>query len=123
MQEGNTRLEIVDATWYAPDTILLAVLEVTLASICASVPIFWPVLTQQVIRIFVTKEVEITHNDRLSMAGSEIELTVRSSEDLHYKDTFISDLVDPFRPPNTGHGFEARIKSEKSKGKKKFFGR
>ncbi len=119
VKESQTPLETADATWYAPDTILLAVLEVTLASVCASVPIFWPVLSQQVIRIFVTKEVKITHDDRYSIAGSDLELTEHSSKDAHYNDSYISDLVNPFRP-NVEHGFEAQIQSEiAAKAKKK----
>ncbi|OAA65666.1 hypothetical protein SPI_02453 [Niveomyces insectorum RCEF 264] len=55
---------IFDSTYYAPVTVLLASLEVNLASICASVPIFWPVLRQQVFRVLVTKEVEITRGER-----------------------------------------------------------
>ncbi len=58
-----------DPTWYAPISILLAVLEVDCASICASVPVFWPVLRRQIGNIFVTKEIQITHEDRYEFAG------------------------------------------------------
>ncbi|KAH8885484.1 hypothetical protein GQ53DRAFT_695932, partial [Thozetella sp. PMI_491] len=61
--EGEV-LEILDATWYAPVTMLLSIAEVTLASICASIPIFWPVLSSSFGAIFVTKEVEVTTDDR-----------------------------------------------------------
>ncbi len=55
---------LFDSTFYAPDTVLLSLLDVNVASICASVPVFWPVLRQQVFRIVVTKEVEITRGKR-----------------------------------------------------------
>ncbi|KAI0018114.1 hypothetical protein F4780DRAFT_752644 [Xylariomycetidae sp. FL0641] len=53
-----------DPTWYGPITILLAILEVDAAAVCASVPIFWPVLTVQWGKIFVTQEIDITSEER-----------------------------------------------------------
>ncbi|OTA92211.1 hypothetical protein M434DRAFT_61763, partial [Hypoxylon sp. CO27-5] len=50
-----------DPTWYGPISIILAVLEVDAASVCASVPIFWPVLRNlDWGKIFVTQEINIT---------------------------------------------------------------
>jgi hypothetical protein len=54
----------LDPTWYSPITIVLSDLEVDVASICASAPVFWPVLCQKVLTIFVTKEVEVTRMSR-----------------------------------------------------------
>ncbi len=54
----------VDPTWYAPITIVLAALEVNMASICASVPVFWPVIEQQFGKIFITQEVKVTSEER-----------------------------------------------------------
>ncbi|KAK7957677.1 hypothetical protein PG988_012525 [Apiospora saccharicola] len=48
-----------DPTWYGPISILLGVLEVNVASICASVPIFWPVVAPYLGSIFVTHEVSV----------------------------------------------------------------
>lgn len=46
---------------------MLASLEIDLASIVASIPVFWPVLTQNWGKIFVTQEVHVTrHHRRLS---------------------------------------------------------
>jgi hypothetical protein len=46
---------------------VLASLEIDLASIVASVPVFWPMLTQNWGKIFVTQEVHVTrHHRRLS---------------------------------------------------------
>jgi hypothetical protein len=39
-------------------------------SICASVPVFWPLITDSIGDIFVTKEVQIIHED----PGDEVEL-------------------------------------------------
>lgn len=63
---------MLDPTWYGPKSITLAALEVDLASICASIPTFWPILSQRLLRvggagagsIFVTQEVHITHQHR-----------------------------------------------------------
>ncbi|KAI0381498.1 hypothetical protein F5Y04DRAFT_62551 [Hypomontagnella monticulosa] len=56
---------VLDPTWYGPSSIILAALEVDLASICASIPTFWPHLSQGLFGgIFVTQEVHITHQHR-----------------------------------------------------------
>ncbi|KAI0008329.1 hypothetical protein F4779DRAFT_587783 [Xylariaceae sp. FL0662B] len=108
-----------DPTWYSPISILLAVLEIDAASVCASVPIFWPVLSSQWGKIFVTKEVNITREtrymdedeDRLtrgttrSRTGSDIELTdgkpsSRNAKETHYRDSYILSQVDPLRRAN-----------------------
>jgi hypothetical protein len=41
---------------------VLATLEVDVASVCASTPVFWPVLRDHVLTIFVTREVKITRS-------------------------------------------------------------
>ncbi|ETS82044.1 hypothetical protein PFICI_07046 [Pestalotiopsis fici W106-1] len=56
----------LDPTWYGPISILLASCEVDLATICASVPVFWPVLTSSLDRIFITREIKIERNHRFS---------------------------------------------------------
>lgn len=48
-----------DPTWYAPISILLGVLEINAASVCASVPIFWPMVAPYLGTIFVTREVSV----------------------------------------------------------------
>ncbi|KAI0844263.1 hypothetical protein F5Y00DRAFT_249097 [Daldinia vernicosa] len=107
-----------DPTWYGPISIVLAVLEVDAASICASVPIFWPVLRNlDWGKIFVTQEVDITREtrymeddeDRLthgtthSRAGSETDLGTGSArgsrnKETYYQDSYVLSQVDPFRP-------------------------
>ncbi|KAI0010813.1 hypothetical protein F4779DRAFT_576207 [Xylariaceae sp. FL0662B] len=66
-----------DPTWYTPISLILGMLEVNIASICASVPIFWPALTARLDQIFVTREVKITSTQRYTPGGDdddEIEL-------------------------------------------------
>ncbi|KJR88177.1 uncharacterized protein SPSK_07806 [Sporothrix schenckii 1099-18] len=118
---GGSVLETyVDSTFYAPDTVLLSSLEVNLASICASVPIFWPVLRQQVFRILVTREVEIVRDERPGDDASDDEddvakLKQRQADNDghdHYDDAFIRDQVDPLRP-GTSAGVETRVRSER----------
>lgn len=74
-----------DPTWYGPISIILGVLEVNIASICASVPIFWPRLKARLDEIFVTREVTITMNRRSNRfsadANDTIELHRTASED------------------------------------------
>ncbi|KAI1745304.1 hypothetical protein F4680DRAFT_98753 [Xylaria scruposa] len=55
---------VIDPTFYGPQSIVLAALEVDLASIVASIPVFWPILTQSWNAIFVTQEVHVTHHHR-----------------------------------------------------------
>lgn len=60
-----------DPTWYGPITMLLAVLEVDAAAVCASVPIFWPVLSNKLGGIFVTQEIEIRRETRFFQMDDE----------------------------------------------------
>ncbi|KAI0534423.1 hypothetical protein GGR58DRAFT_60736 [Xylaria digitata] len=65
---------VVDPTFYAPQSIVLAALEVDLASIVASIPVFWPMLTQNWGDIFVTQEVHVTRHHRRLSGGDQFEL-------------------------------------------------
>ncbi|KAI1124114.1 hypothetical protein F5Y10DRAFT_38543 [Nemania abortiva] len=70
---------VIDPTFYGPQSIVLAAIEVDLASIVASVPVFWPILTHGWGAIFVTQEVHVTrHHRRLSGAGDD-QFELRSS--------------------------------------------
>lgn len=44
---------------------IISCLEVDFAIICASMPIFWPTVVTNWTAIFVTKEVHVTHTDRV----------------------------------------------------------
>ena len=103
--------------------IILSILEVGLASVCASVPIFWPVLSERVFRVFVTKEVEVTYEERsklgsVSSRGGDFPSEFVSES--HYEDAFIRDQVDPLRE-RTVAGVETRVRSESvsSKGRRR----
>jgi hypothetical protein len=89
------------------------ILEVNVASICASVPIFWPILRPYLGAIFVTREFSIKHEVRdmettslpsQGRMGSETELNT------YYNDPYITELVDPFS--SKGVGPQSRIRSE-----------
>ncbi|KAI1095443.1 hypothetical protein F5B19DRAFT_345130 [Rostrohypoxylon terebratum] len=76
---------VLDPTWYGPKSIILAALEVDLASICASIPTFWPHLSQTLLgSIFVTQEVHITHQHRRLSGDSSYDTTSSSSAG-HYE--------------------------------------
>ncbi|CAN8100385.1 unnamed protein product [Discula destructiva] len=48
-----------DPTWYGPEAFILSVLEVDIATIVASLPVFWPYLRRNIDRIMVTHEIEV----------------------------------------------------------------
>ncbi|CAJ2511101.1 Uu.00g067260.m01.CDS01 [Anthostomella pinea] len=109
---------VMDPTWYAPQSLVLAGLEVDLCSICASIPVFWPVITGNLGKIFVTQEVHITRKHRRLSGGDEeddarYELqpsasmqSQRSDEDLHLvmTDTMTSKGARERQQTGGGHG-------------------
>ncbi|KAL7621744.1 hypothetical protein AAE478_009071 [Parahypoxylon ruwenzoriense] len=124
-----------DPTWYGPISIVLAVLEVDAASVCASVPIFWPVLRRlQWGKIFVTQEVNITREtrymdddeDRLtrstthSRTGSETDSRGNGggkcprSKETYYQDSYVLSQVDPLR--TSVERVQVSARSETAKG-------
>jgi hypothetical protein len=115
-----------DPTWYGPISILLGVLEVNAASICASVPIFWPVIAPYLGYIFVTHEIRIEHEHRSmpdenkfhERTGSETELRPVESNPVnaHYNDSYIMGQVDPLRPPGEAP-VQIRVNSDRVRDK------
>ncbi|KAH8896470.1 hypothetical protein GQ53DRAFT_838575 [Thozetella sp. PMI_491] len=107
----------VDPTWYAPVSLVLAALELDVASICASVPVFWPVIERHFGKIFITQEVEVTRearwtahelDDRSELTGqggqyrsdaSDGELTkgdnLQPGEMNHYVEEYVMGRWDP----------------------------
>jgi hypothetical protein len=65
---------VVDPTFYGPQSVVLAALEVDLASIVASIPVFWPTLTHSWGKIFVTQEVHVTRHHRRLSGDDHLEL-------------------------------------------------
>ncbi|OJD36364.1 uncharacterized protein BKCO1_12000177 [Diplodia corticola] len=100
---------VTDPTWLATTSIVLSCLEVNIAVLCASIPIFWPLISALTSgKIFVVDEV-IVHTEereqqRPDTPGSETELRTYHSRtsgrhtpdaSKHYKDPFVVDHVRP----------------------------
>lgn len=125
IEHKSTTYPTFDPTWYGPASLLLGVIEVNLASICACVPIFWPILTASVERIFVTQEIKITRAQRYSLDGDD-QIELAQSENgsshsrsgsiaklqqsasssppdtsKHYLDSYVREQVDPLRETGT----------------------
>jgi hypothetical protein len=76
-----------DLSWNSATPTGLATLEINLASICAALPVFWPVIKDGWSRIFVTYEVSVTRESGIFIprkkknkppppsASSDVELT------------------------------------------------
>lgn len=113
-----------DPTWYGPKSILLMVLEVNVASICASVPIFWPVLRPFLGAIFVTHEFSVKHEIReitetgslpsrgRTENGSETELNT------YYNDPYVADMVDPFGGKDVGARSHIGAETKRGNGRR-----
>ncbi|KAL1641285.1 hypothetical protein SLS58_006187 [Diplodia intermedia] len=100
---------VTDPTWLAPTSIVLSCLEVDIAVLCASIPIFWPLISALTFgKIFVVDEVivrtEERERQRPDTPGSETELRTYQSRtsgrhtpdaSKHYKDPFVVDHVRP----------------------------
>ena len=140
-----------DPTWYGPVSIILAAIEVDAATVCASAPIFWPLISARWSGVFVTQEIKITRHQRMdecdeielsrshdqygsphSRGDSDVSLNVpleltrsdsRAPPYKHYKDRFIMGQVDPLRPKSTA-GVDTLVVSESGKhaGEKSRFG-
>ncbi|KAH8753870.1 hypothetical protein F5883DRAFT_688902 [Diaporthe sp. PMI_573] len=83
-----------DPTWYGTTPIVLSSMEVDLAAICASLPVFWPVIQKSIGSvIIVTHEVKITREQRRTgdesagQAGNDnVELRRQQSEEVLLED-------------------------------------
>ena len=107
-------LPIGDPSWSLPVSVIWTVLECNIAVLCASIPIFWPMLEERWGAIFVTKEIQITHEDRVFdeedqfsgrhiRMGSDAELKRSDSGgDHHYNNSYVMQSVDPLRNPVYG---------------------
>lgn len=124
-----------DFTWWTPISIILSSLEINLAIMTASMPIFWPIVEQSFTAIFVTQEVHVTEQRRYSLTdrdraytyGSEHELELEHSDgeslvisrqasvkgglEEHYKDPYLMNQVDPFGEmgQDEGLGYETNV--------------
>ena len=82
-----------DPTWYGTTPIVLSCMEVDLAAVCASLPVFWPVIQKSIGSvIIVTHEVKITREQRRvgnesTPAGNDnVELRRQQSEEVLLED-------------------------------------
>ncbi|KAK8232702.1 hypothetical protein HDK77DRAFT_485118 [Phyllosticta capitalensis] len=84
-----------DPTFYAPPGVLLSALEVDFAILCASIPIFWPIIsTLSFGRIFVVDEVVVQTQQRLNrMSSSNFDI---DSEKGEHKPSYSYHSKDPF---------------------------
>jgi len=53
-----------DLSWNLPGPTLLSICEVYIASMCACIPFFWPMLKQQIDKIFVMYEFSVSTESR-----------------------------------------------------------
>ncbi|OCK81657.1 hypothetical protein K432DRAFT_247611, partial [Lepidopterella palustris CBS 459.81] len=68
---------VFDVTWYAPPIFIFSSLEIEVAILCASIPIFWPVISQLSFgKILVVSEIEVRSEAR----ESDMELGRRPSQ-------------------------------------------
>lgn len=102
----------MDFTWRAPISIILGCLEAQIAIVAVSIPIFWTVLEDQILQIFVKNEIEITEiaqpmelhesSSAKSDAGSEEGLapTKRWTPPLRadQKETFYREVIERVSP-------------------------
>ncbi|KLU86083.1 hypothetical protein MAPG_05102 [Magnaporthiopsis poae ATCC 64411] len=95
----------LDPFFYTPTTIVLSYLEISCASVVASVPVFWPVLLRQISRIIV---VEVTKEQQLdghrgwsnnSEGGQSV-----ASHDI-YMASITNPLMAPVPPGRSPRGF------------------
>ncbi|CAO2658584.1 Nn.00g063070.m01.CDS01 [Neocucurbitaria sp. VM-36] len=63
----------LDFTWWSPTMIILSCLEIDLAIVCASMPIFWPIIEKSLAAIFVSYELEVVE-ERVDDHGLVYEL-------------------------------------------------
>lgn len=95
----------LDPSWYACVPAVLSVLEVNLATICASLPVFWPVIKENLGRILVTREVDVTRETRdFSTINNNWEDSdayaldaVHSTQKPHFDQRYILSHIDPLQ--------------------------
>lgn len=97
-----TTLPTFDPTWYGATPIVLSMLEVGLANICASLPVFWPVLKKQLgPYIMVTHEVKITRESRRNSHWDADDMELRRNAAVSGESTnAVSVISDYYRSPN-----------------------
>ena len=109
-----------DISWMLPEPTLLSFCEIYIATLVASIPFFWPIISEQISKIFVKYEfnvsvesryyqtedgeddVELTSASKTKSVTSVNELTepaktvAKQGKQTHYQDDFVQHMVDPF---------------------------
>jgi hypothetical protein len=70
----NSHAFSMDPTWNLPKPCIVSFCEVCVASICACTPFFWPTISHQLSKIFVTYEVNVSTESRFQVVEDEVEL-------------------------------------------------
>lgn len=119
-----------DFTWWTPISIILSCLEIDLAIMCASMPIFWPVIEKQFTAIFVSHEIQIVetreehglayelehtktrggNRSLRSNSGTSTQELTNDGEDMLYKEP-ISVGIDPLSEEAQAQGPDTKIES------------
>jgi hypothetical protein len=124
-----------DFTWWTPVSIILSCLEIDLAVICASMPIFWPVIQKSLTAIFVSHEIEVVEHRIIDDHGLAYELEHTKTRGHHSLNSdsgtstheLTNDLEDGYKEPysvgidplsveaQNGVGLHTDIKSQPKK--------
>ncbi|KAK2007480.1 hypothetical protein LZ32DRAFT_632299 [Colletotrichum eremochloae] len=90
----------LDVTWYTPLPMTLAILEIDLAAICASLPVFWPMLQHSMGAIFVMREVKVTTETIETHAEDDDCFETADPFSLCHKTstTMLNDMTSPAGP-------------------------
>jgi len=130
--------ESMDLTWDAPKDTLLSLCEIYVATLSASIPYFWPLITKHFDKILVSYEFKVSsepryHDDDVELgptaagawqSGSNLtgdkevarSLESREHKPEHYGDDHVQDQVNPFRAQ---FGTEAGSQTASLTGQKK----
>lgn len=95
----------LDPSWYGCVPAVLSALEVHLATICASLPVFWPVIKENLGRILVTREVDVTRETRdfstINNTWEDSDIyaleAVPSTQKPHLDQRYMLSHIDPLR--------------------------
>lgn len=71
VEHKATTYPTFDPTWYGPTAIVLSILEVDIATIMASLPVFWPYLRRNIDRIMITHEIEVKVTENFTQLEDE----------------------------------------------------
>lgn len=121
----------MDFTWRAPISIVLGCLEAQIAIIAVSIPIFWSVLEEQILQIFVQNEIEITEiSHAVELDNASLKSDAGSEEGLaptrtrrwsppsrmkDQKDTFNKEVIERINPMR--NTFESSVETQGDGGK------